>query len=71
MVDRSDLRGFLDVRKTFIKTKVTGTVPDFGGIPAPANQSIDLLLPHPGRVVTLVECQASSRIGITGGQTFD
>lgn len=39
---------FFDVKKVYIKTKVTGNVPAFGGVPAYASARIDPLLIHVG-----------------------
>jgi len=39
---------FLDVKKIFVKTKATGTVPAFGGPPAEANIRLNPLLIHTG-----------------------
>lgn len=39
---------FLDVRKIFVKTTATGTVPAFGGPPAEASITLDPLVVHMG-----------------------
>ncbi|CAM3786722.1 OmpW/AlkL family protein [Polaromonas hydrogenivorans] len=39
---------FIDVKKVYVKTTVTGTVPAFGGAPAFASARVDPLLIHAG-----------------------